>query len=139
MSAVMFERPAAGDAALLVHLDFGAESHDERLRELELLAASAGARILGVVRGRRQRPDPALFAGRGKVHEIGEQIATSENSGLRPSTTGVYGLQPGPLDVAMLKAGSVLYRRATGQVSFRLLVYPKEGVSVTQSVEWRAP
>lgn len=77
MSVVMFERPAAGDAALLVHLDFGAESHDERLHELELLAASAGAEIRGVVRGRRQRPDPALFAGRGKVHEIGELSATT--------------------------------------------------------------
>jgi len=70
----MFERPSAGDAALLVHLDFGSESHDERLHELELLASSAGARVVGIVRGRRQRPDPALFAGSGKVGEVASMI-----------------------------------------------------------------
>ncbi|HMV53825.1 MAG TPA: GTPase HflX [Rhodocyclaceae bacterium] len=71
----MFERPSAGDAALLVHLDFGSELHDERLHELELLAGSAGARVVGIVRGRRQKPDPALFAGSGKVAEVAALIA----------------------------------------------------------------
>ena len=74
----MFERPSAGDAAVLVHLEFGVEAQDERLAELELLSASAGARVVGVVRGRRQRPDPALFAGKGKVAEIAELIAAEE-------------------------------------------------------------
>ena len=72
----MFERPAAGDAAVLVHLDLGLVALDERLAELELLSASAGARVVGIVRGRRQRPDAALFAGRGKVAEIAEMIST---------------------------------------------------------------
>ncbi|MGB7990747.1 MAG: GTPase HflX [Candidatus Methylophosphatis roskildensis] len=74
----MFERPSAGNAAVLVHLDFGVEAQDERLAELELLSVSAGARVVGVVRGRRQRPDPALFAGKGKVAEIAESISAGE-------------------------------------------------------------
>lgn len=74
----MFERPSAGDAALLVHLDFGDETHDERIAELEQLAASAGARVVGFARGRRQKPDPARFVGKGKVAEIAALIAAAQ-------------------------------------------------------------
>ena len=73
----MFERPSAGDAAILVHLEFGPAAQDERLAELELLSVSAGARVVGIVRGRRQRPDPALFAGKGKTAEIAASIAAA--------------------------------------------------------------
>ena len=66
----MFERPASGDAALLVQLDFGDGDYAERLGEFRLLATSAGADPKAVVGGRRDRPDPALFAGKGKVEEI---------------------------------------------------------------------
>jgi GTP-binding protein HflX len=66
----MFERPAAGENAVLVQLDFGAGDFVERLEEFELLATSAGARPVATVTGRRGRPDPALFAGKGKVAEI---------------------------------------------------------------------
>jgi GTP-binding protein HflX len=44
----------------------------ERLEEFRLLVTSAGAQPLAVVSGRRQRPDPATFAGKGKVVEIGD-------------------------------------------------------------------
>lgn len=74
----MFERPAAGDTAVLVHLDFGEDDQAERIAELELLARSAGARVVASVLGRRDRPDPALFAGKGKVAEIAESIASEE-------------------------------------------------------------
>jgi GTP-binding protein HflX len=60
----------ARDVAILVALDFRALDHGESLAELKLLAQSAGVRVAGVVEGRRQRPDPALFAGSGKVDEI---------------------------------------------------------------------
>lgn len=70
----MFERPATGERAVLVQLDLGQGAIDERLSELELLATSAGASVEAVVRGRRNAPDPALFAGRGKVDEIGEAL-----------------------------------------------------------------
>ena len=70
----MFERPAAGERAVLVQLDLGQGLIDERLSELKLLVGSAGASIEAVVQGRRQAPDPKLFAGSGKVQEIGEAL-----------------------------------------------------------------
>ncbi len=70
----MFERPETGERAVLVQLDFGQGAIAECLSELELLASSAGAVVQTVVQGRRAAPDPALFAGRGKVAEIGEAL-----------------------------------------------------------------
>jgi len=69
----MFERPASGDKALLVALDFGRTDAGGRLAEISALATSAGATVVGNLGGRRARPDPALFAGRGKVDEIAMQ------------------------------------------------------------------
>ncbi len=68
----MFERPSAGEKAVLVQLDFGEGDFAERLEEFRLLVTSAGARPLTVVSGRRVAPDPATFAGKGKVAEIAE-------------------------------------------------------------------
>jgi GTP-binding protein HflX len=67
----MFERPSGGDRAVLVGLDFGQGDATQRMDELEALALSAGATVVGHVTGRRKRPDAALFAGKGKVDEIG--------------------------------------------------------------------
>jgi GTP-binding protein HflX len=66
----MFERPAAGESAVLVQLDFGEGDFAERLEEFQLLANSAGARRVALISGKRGRPDPATFAGKGKVEEI---------------------------------------------------------------------
>jgi GTPase len=71
----MFERPASGEKAVLVQLDFGEGDFAERLSEFNLLVGSARARPLAVVAGRRARPDPALFAGKGKVAEIGDAVS----------------------------------------------------------------
>jgi GTP-binding protein HflX len=64
------EAPRDPGAAVLVCLDFGdpafAEGEEEALR----LLSSAGVLRQVVVHGRRQRPDPAHFAGSGKVEEI---------------------------------------------------------------------
>jgi GTP-binding protein HflX len=68
----MFERPDRGQAVVLVSLDFGDPDHAESLAELELLATSAGLVVAGVVQGRRDRPDAALFVGSGKADEIAE-------------------------------------------------------------------
>ncbi|MDR2093340.1 MAG: GTPase HflX [Azoarcus sp.] len=70
----MFERPASGERAVVVQLDLGQGAIEERLAELKLLASSAGASVEGVVQARRARPDPAYFAGRGKVEEIAETL-----------------------------------------------------------------
>src|SRR5512143_326227 len=67
----MFERPSGGDRALLVALDFGTGDLTERLAELDALAVSAGATVVGTVTGRRQRPDAATYAGKGKIEEVG--------------------------------------------------------------------
>jgi GTP-binding protein HflX len=56
---------------VLVCLDFGDEGYEDGIAEIARLADSAGARRSVVVRGRRQRPDARLYAGSGKVEEIG--------------------------------------------------------------------
>ncbi len=66
----MFERPSRGNRALLVALDFGQDDPAYRRQELAELASSAGAVVVGTITGRRAKPDPAFFAGRGKVDEI---------------------------------------------------------------------
>lgn len=75
------ERPAGGETAILVSLDFGADGYAESQEELRLLAESAGLKIASVVQGKRQRPDAALFAGSGKVEEIG-LAAREQNANL---------------------------------------------------------
>src|SRR5665647_1219625 len=60
------------EGAILVSIDFGDNDHSESLAELQLLAKTAGVRVLAIVEARRQRPDAALFAGSGKVQEIAE-------------------------------------------------------------------
>jgi GTP-binding protein HflX len=71
----MFERPQFGDRALLVNLDFGEPDQAARIEELTELAVSCGLCVVGLVRGRRARPDPATFAGRGKVGELAAEVA----------------------------------------------------------------
>ena len=66
----MAERSSERNTAVLVGLDFGVGGYAEGIEELRQLAASAGIRARALVRGRRERPDPAYFAGSGKVEEI---------------------------------------------------------------------
>ena len=75
----MFERPKGGERAVLVSLDFGEPDYPSKLAELRELALSAGLEVVTLVQGKRHRPDPATYAGRGKVAElaliVGEQRA----------------------------------------------------------------
>ena len=67
-------RAADRAAAVLVCLDFGKEddsAYEDGIAEIMRLAESAGSKRNTLVRGRRQRPDPRLYAGSGKVAEIG--------------------------------------------------------------------
>jgi hypothetical protein len=41
------------------------------------------------------------------------------------------------LDVAQLQNGSIIYRNSSDTVRFRLVVYPKTSVSISETVEWR--
>jgi len=71
----MVERPGTSSRAVLVSLDFGDDDYAETTAELRELAVSAGLKIAAVLQGRRARPDPALFAGRGKVEELAGLVA----------------------------------------------------------------
>ena len=73
----MFDRPGNGTAAVVIGLDLGEDGYAESLEEIRLLTASAGVATRAMVRGRRSRPDPALFAGKGKVEEIAQTLATT--------------------------------------------------------------
>lgn len=75
----MFDRPDVGERVVLVQLDLGQGLVDDRLQELKLLVTSAGASVEAVVQGRRVAPDPAFFAGKGKVAEIAENLAATES------------------------------------------------------------
>jgi GTP-binding protein HflX len=64
--------PAADHrAAIIVCLDFGDDDYEERVEEVVRLVESAGVTRHRVIGGRRSRPDPKFYAGRGKVEEIG--------------------------------------------------------------------
>ncbi|TCW30295.1 ribosome rescue GTPase HflX [Gulbenkiania mobilis] len=67
----MFDRPDIGDRAILVCLDFGEPDYQESVDECVELVKGAGVDVAGLVQGKRQRPDAALFAGKGKAEEIG--------------------------------------------------------------------
>jgi GTP-binding protein HflX len=66
----VFERPGTGERALLVRLDIGVGGDPQEIEEFRLLAESAGAQVLGLIGGSRQKPDPRLFVGSGKADEL---------------------------------------------------------------------
>jgi len=75
----MLDEAPTGDlvrdnTAILVALDFGDPDAEESLEELRRLTESAGVAPVGVIQGRRARPDAAYFAGSGKVDEIGAAV-----------------------------------------------------------------
>ncbi len=67
----MFERPRAGERALLLHVS--TDGDREGLDEFVLLAESAGAEVIDALAVTRQRLDPKLLIGRGKVAELAER------------------------------------------------------------------
>lgn len=88
---MFFERPDAGETAVLVHVDF----HDEQKREdpgefLELVR-SAGAEPATLLTASRHRPDSRTFIGSGKVEELRALLAVHKaelvifNHSLSPS------------------------------------------------------
>ena len=62
-------------AAVIVCLDLGAPGYEDDVEEIVRLVESAGVDRHRVVRGRRQRPDPKLFCGRGKLEEVAAAAA----------------------------------------------------------------
>lgn len=68
----MFDRPATGERAILVHLTLHADQED--LLELKELAKSAGADPVYVLTGSRRSPDSRYFVGTGKLEELKTKI-----------------------------------------------------------------
>lgn len=70
----LFERPTAGENAVLVQINFKTDDipHDEQ--EFKELVRSAGAQIAHLVIGSRQRPDSRYFVGEGKAEEIRDYV-----------------------------------------------------------------
>ncbi len=60
---MFFERPDAGETAILVHVDFQDEQDREDPGELLELVRSAGAVPATLIQGSRRRPDPRSFIG----------------------------------------------------------------------------
>lgn len=74
-----FERHQGGERAILVHLCMRHEQQfDDDLDEFRLLASSAGVEELAILQGQRQRPDPRLYAGSGKVEELRQLVEQHE-------------------------------------------------------------
>ena len=71
LAVTTVRRAPDATAAVLVCLDFGDDGYEDGIAEITRLAESAGAKRNKVVQGRRQRPDARLYAGSGKVEEIG--------------------------------------------------------------------
>jgi GTP-binding protein HflX len=72
----LFERPDAGERAVLVHVFFHAGQED--LDELKELTRSAGAEPVCVVEARRRAPDSKYFIGTGKLEELRQVIKTED-------------------------------------------------------------
>ncbi len=74
----MLDRPRSGERALLLHVGLHRACLEDETQEFRALAESAGARVVGEVQARRDRPDPHYFIGRGKVDEIATLARDSE-------------------------------------------------------------
>ncbi len=71
---MFFDRPASGELAVLVHLDFHSDLEPNDPREFEELVLSAGGDPVAFLAGSRARPDAKFFVGSGKVAEIKQLI-----------------------------------------------------------------
>jgi len=73
---LFFERPDAGETAILVHVDFQDEQTREDPGELLELVRSAGAESATLIQASRRRPDPRSFIGSGKLEEVKTALET---------------------------------------------------------------
>ena len=84
-------RVTGTEQAILIGILYGREEEEESLRELELLADTAGIPTLAVMVQKRHRPHPATFIGRGKVEELKAAVGELDadvvifNEELRPA------------------------------------------------------
>ncbi|MBL4820281.1 MAG: GTPase HflX [Gammaproteobacteria bacterium] len=72
---MFFERPEAGEVAILVHIAIDSSAEQEDPQEFEELVLSAGGDPASFITGSRKQPSPGYFVGSGKLQEIEEAVA----------------------------------------------------------------
>ena len=74
----LIENTQQPERAVLVCVDFGQFDPDQSLDELEELAYTAGAEVIGRLIQKRDKPDNATFIGSGKLEELKEFCQNNE-------------------------------------------------------------
>ncbi|MBQ9551897.1 MAG: GTPase HflX [Clostridia bacterium] len=74
----LFENSQQPERAVLVCVDFGEFDPDLSLDELEELARTAGAEVIGRMVQKRDKPDNATFIGSGKLEELKDFCEANE-------------------------------------------------------------
>lgn len=88
---LLFERPEAGERAVLVHLEFHQDAQREDPEEFRDLVLSAGGDPVALIGGRRDVPQRRFFVGLGKLEEIRSAVTAYDaqlvlfNHSLSPS------------------------------------------------------
>ena len=70
----LFDRPEAGENAILVQISFDRDDTPKDEHEFAELARSAGAIIKHIITGSKHRPEAKLFVGSGKADEIRDLV-----------------------------------------------------------------
>ncbi len=73
-----YENKQEPEKAVLIAVDTGEYNCETSLDELEELAATAGAQVVGRMWQKRERPDSATFLGSGRVEELAEFCKNNE-------------------------------------------------------------
>jgi GTP-binding protein HflX len=73
-----YENKQEPEKAVLVAVDTGEYDCDASLAELEELAVTAGAQVIGFLTQKRDKPDNALFFGSGRLNELAEYCENNE-------------------------------------------------------------
>ena len=74
----MYENKQEEQTAVLAAIDTGEYDAQRSMDELEELAKSAGAKVMGRVLQKKDRPDPATLMGSGRVEELAEFVQNSQ-------------------------------------------------------------
>lgn len=73
-----YENKQEPEKAVLIAVDTGEYNCEASLDELEELAKTAGAQVIGTLRQKREKPDPAAFLGSGRLEELKEFCENNE-------------------------------------------------------------
>ena len=71
---MLFERPAAGRRAVLLHVRFSQDEERDAVLELAELAVSADTVVVATLLARRTAPHPRWFVGSGKLQELAAEV-----------------------------------------------------------------